>query len=427
MRTSGLTSIADTILTNLAGATAQAVTGRSYLASLFLPADLGDATARLSPADLVATLRGARDNLMGLSSASERLDLANPTSVFFFGTGSSSDSAAIDVRAYAGVSTDTQPTQQTYTFTVSQVAQAQANVGTALTSSTVSGFTAGTNTVRVTQNGTTTDVSFTVGAGETNATVLDNFAAAVNATTNLGVSASVNTDAMAGTSQLVIQSRYTGTTYGFTLTNVAGAPVTNAGVGTATTAAANASYTQNGVALSGSSNELFLGSTAGLKVTLRTTTSSAITVTVGPDTAQIGSAIATLVSAYNAARGFFDERTDTYPAVSNHLVSVVSRLSAQLRNIGIEVGSGGLLSTDSDRLDAALTRALATVQRALGDSGGLARETRTIADTFLSQPAALTNPLPPFQETYGPRQLAADFAGRLNTLRTAGLLVSALA
>ena len=41
------------------------------------------------------------------------------------------------------------------------------------------GFTAGTNTLRVTQSGSTTDVSFTVGASDSNETVLSSLASAI--------------------------------------------------------------------------------------------------------------------------------------------------------------------------------------------------------------------------------------------------------
>src|SRR5262249_3162021 len=264
----------------------------------------------------------------------------------------------------------------------SQLAQAQANVGTTLPDSATNAFTTGVNTVRITQNGTVTDVSFVVLANDTNATVLASFADAINATDGLGVGASVHTDAVAGTSQLVLSATTEGTANSFSLSNVAGTPVADAGVGSAAVAAANASYTQNGVPLSASTNDLYLGSDASLHVTLRSTTTSPVLVAVGADTSALSSAIAALVGSYNTAHGFFASNDDVYPLVARQLGSVASRLGGGLQTIGIAVGSDGALSTDASRLSASLGDASASVQRTIGEAGGLAPNLRTIADTF---------------------------------------------
>jgi hypothetical protein len=222
----------------------------------------------------------------------------------------------------------------------------------------VSTFSVGTNTLRVTQNGTTTDVSFTVGGSDTNATVLASLASAINAEGDLGVTASVLTDTVAGTSQLLVEASTTGTANAFTLTDIAGTPVASAGIGAATTAAANASYTQNGVALMSSTNDLFLGDDARLHVTLLAATAAPVVVAVERDTDLIGAAITSLVSAFNGAKGLFDAHPDLYPGLAAQLGSAAARLGAQLANVGITVGAGGS-SLSIDTPPRARARALA--------------------------------------------------------------------
>lgn len=421
---SRLADIADNVLAGLAASRAQSTIGPALFSSLFVPSGMTDPLGQLSSRELVAVLGTARTTLIGLSSSAAQLDLANPLSTFYGAAVASSDTSAITARVRAGAEVRS---DATYRFTVSQLAQAQANVGTALTSSDVNSFSIGTNTVRVTQNGSTTDVSFTVGAGDSNATVLAGFADAINATENLGVAASVHTDAVAGTSQLVITATTEGTVNAFSLGSVAGSPVASAGVGSASVAAANASYTQNGVPLSSSTNDLYLGENASLHLTLLATTSSPVLVAVGADGSALSAAITTLVGSYNTAHSFFASNDDVYPVVARQLGSTVSRLGGQLQAIGLLVGSDGSLTTDTTRLTASLNGAMASVERTLGQGGGLAPDLRAIADTFLTQPATLHPPSAPYQPIFGPQQFASQYAGRLNGLRLQGLLVSALA
>jgi flagellar hook-associated protein 2 len=424
MSISALTGLADTLLATLLQRSLSA-SHASDLASLFLPPQLADPTATLSASDLAAQLSGARGRLLDLTTAATALDLANPTSVFFSATISSSDSSVATGAVIAGTSPSTTPATASYTFTVSQLAVAQANVGTALSSNTANGFQSGTNTFQVTQNGVSTNVSFSVTNGDSNLTVLTNMAAAINNNSALGITASVHTDAGAGTSQLVVQAKQTGTANTFTLTDVSKSAISDAGVASATTAAANASYTQNGVALTSSTNELYIDTGAQVKVTLLSTSSTPVVLTVGPDKSLISGAIASLATAYDSAKGFFDSST-LYPGTAAQLGSVVSRLRAQLSNIGVMVGAGGGLSVDSTALSNAITRSPSAVQQALGDVGGLAKELRAIGDTQLSQGNAGMGPVPPFNPGYAPRVLAGMFASRLQGLRATGLLVDAL-
>lgn len=420
------TSVADSLLASIVSTSLQGAVSRQAFAALFLPPSLSAASAALPARELVGLLYGARSNLLGLSTSGERLDSANPLSAFYTATVKSSASSVVTGDVVSGISSETTPEKTTYTFTVSQLAVAQANVGTALTSSATSSFTAGTNTLRVTQNSTTTDVTFTVGASDTNLTVLTSQAAAINATTGIGVSASVLTDAVAGTSRLVVTSTTTGTTNAFSLSNVTGTPVTDAGVASATTSAQNASYTQNGTALTRETNDFFVGTYANLHVKFLTTTSSAVTLTVGTDTAQIESAVASLVEDFNTARSFFASAGDAYAGVSDQLDRAAFRLRATLGNVGIDVGADGSLSIDTDRLGTAVAQHLGRVQQALGDASGFAKNVRLIADQALATPTVATSTLPPFQAGYAPQQLLGAFATRLQALRHRGLLVNAL-
>src|SRR5581483_11500620 len=278
----------------------------------------------------------------------------------------------------------------------------------------------GTDTIGVTQHGVTTNVSFAVGANDTNATVLANLAAAINATPGLGVTASVLTDPIAGTSQLVVEAATTGTASAFSLSDVAGTAVASAGVANATTAAANAAFTENGTALTSSSNDLYLGDLGQLHVTLLAPTAAPVTVTIGPDTSQITAAIASFVDAFNGAQA------DTFRGVGAELSSLAARLAPQLATVGIATAPDGTLSIDAAKLDAAVAQQLGSVRRVLADVGGLASEASAIATTRLANPLTTVAPLPPRTPGFLPQRLAAQFGGELASLRLTGLLVDIL-
>jgi flagellar hook-associated protein 2 len=427
MPTSSLSGAVDSLLSSLMqGTLSIALEGKSA-AALFLPREaFGDPTSQLATKDLISLLSGTRTSLLSLSSAAARLDLANPLSAFFSGTATSSNTAVVTGQVIGGVSLDTAPVKASYSFTVSQLAVTQANVGSALISTGTSTFSTGTNAFSVTQKGVTTSVSFSVAADDTNLTVLTNMAQAINSTAGLGVSASVSTDPQANTSRLIVTANDTGTANAFTLADVTATAVSDAGVGSATTSAANLAYTQNGVGLSSSSNDLYLGSNADVKVSFLATSASPVVLSVAPDTTQISSAIATLVDAYNAAKGFFESQPDVFPGIITQLHSAASRSAALLANIGVQSDAAGGLSIDTAKLSSALGQYMSSVQAAFGAVGGLAKELHSIADTQLSQPRVATNPLPPFSPGTVVQTLVGAFAGRLGRSHLTGLLVDSL-
>jgi hypothetical protein len=112
--------------------------------------------------------------------------------------------------------------------------------------------------------------------------------------------------------------------------------------------------------------------------------------------------------------------------VSDQLDAAAFRLRATLGNVGIDVRGDGSLSIDTSRLDTAITQHLGSVQQALGDVGGFAKNVHLIADQTLATPSVATSPLPPFQAGYAPQQLFGAFATRLQSLQHLGLLVNAL-
>lgn len=424
---SSVNTAADQLLTSLLERSfTRALMGPSGTLLASLSSAAGNGAAGLSAAQLVAVLGGTRSSLLSLGSSAAKLDSANPLSVLFTGAGTTTDSSVATVRIIPGSSAYTAPAAGSYRLTVSQVAVAQVNQGTALTSASASSFTPGTNTVRITQNGTTTDVSFTVGASDTNKTVLTSLADAINATSGLGVTAAVVANATAGTSQLAITATATGTTNAFTLSNVAGTPVTDAGIGTASTAAANAIYAVDGTTYTQSSNEVYLGATAKVHVTLVGTSSTPVVIGVGPDADQVVTPVVGLVNDYNDAHAFFTSNPDALSGVAQHLASVVARTSTRLRSIGITVDADGSLSVDTRRLSSVLESSPSTVREVLGDAGGFAKELHAIADTQLAVPAVARNPLPPMQPGTMARALAGLYAARLTQLTLRGSLVDSL-
>ena len=146
-----LAGIADNVLASFVARTVQAGMTREAFTSLFLPETFRDQTTQLSSTELVSLLLGSRRALVGLSTAAERLDIASPLALFHGAGVSSSNSAAVSAEITAGISSSSRPETATYSFTVAQVALAQANVGSALSSNAVTAFTAGTNTARFVQ------------------------------------------------------------------------------------------------------------------------------------------------------------------------------------------------------------------------------------------------------------------------------------
>ncbi len=313
-----------------------------------------------------------------LWQASTPLQADNSGNVFNQRVTTSSDSNAVTAQALTGA------TVATYNVGVTQVAAAQQNVGGALTSSATTGLAAGNYTFNLNVNNTNYAVSFNVNAGDTEQTVLNNMAQAINAT-GASVTASVSNDTTAGTSKLVIDANNTGTTNAFTLSDVTGNAVSYTGAGTTTTAATNASYSVNGVSYTSSSNSVYLDN-GNVTLNLSGTTSNA-TVSVATDNQAISSAINNFVTAYNNLLNYVNANQQYInPEVAIDLSGAYNEQLPALEAAGITQNPDQTLAVNQTTLNNALQNDLGSVQAAFSGLGGLAVEVGSQSQQIASNP-----------------------------------------
>ncbi|MGB9804627.1 flagellar filament capping protein FliD [Desulfofundulus sp.] len=299
-----------------------------------------------------------------LWEASQPLQLGTTDNVFLKRVATSSVPGAVTAQAQPGA------TLATYTVTVSQLAAAQQNLGTALASNAAAGLAAGTYTFSLQAGGKTYTISFAVNSGDTNLTVLNSMANALNAA-GAPVTAKVATDTVAGTSRLVLTASNTGTGNAFTLADITGNAVAYTGANTVSVAAANASYTVNGIPYTSQSNTVYLDN---LKLTLNLLAPvSSATVTVAPDTQAISTAVNNFVAAYNNLITFTAQNSQYIsPQIVSSLKQAYSYQAANLAAIGITRNPDGTLVINQSTLTNALQSNLGAVEAAFSGVNGLA-------------------------------------------------------
>ena len=283
-----------------------------------------------------------------------------------------------------------------YSLTVSQLAQAQnlvvagqASATTAIGSgdSTTLNFDFGTISGGTLANGTYTGANFASNGSATKSVTIDSgnntlsgIRDAINAA-NMGVTASIINDGSTSPYRLVLTSNTTGVANSMKI-SVAG-DATLSGLlaqdpaGTQnlsqTSAASNANFTVNGIAISKASNTVG-DVVSGVTLNLSGTSTSAVTLNVGPNTSAVSTAINGFVTAFNAAAKAIQNQT-SYDATTKtagtlqgdvSLSILQSQMAAMLTtNIGTgaitnltQIGIGfqkdGSLAVDSAKLNAAL-------------------------------------------------------------------------
>lgn len=294
-----------------------------------------------------------------------------------------------------------------YSFTVSQLAQAQ----TSASGTVAAGGTMGTGTITL-QAGTGTAKTITIADGDD--TSLSGIASKINDAAS-GVTASVVTDSTG--QRLVLRSTDTGAASGFTVstaTNTEGS-VSGGLAGLAFTVKQTAQDTKaqiNGVDVTSSSRN-FTEAVPGLTFTASQVTTAPVDVSVTADTATTKKNIQAFVDAFNAVNDLLstsvkydsDNKTagslqgdSTAVSLQNTLRSMVGSVTSgtgaysRLSDIGISVLRGGNLSVDSTKLDKALstTTSAADVKKLFaykdgGDAGnGIAVKFKALTTAMLS-------------------------------------------
>jgi flagellar hook-associated protein 2 len=312
-----------------------------------------------------------------------------------------------------------------YSVSVSALAQGQAVASTAVSDPAAATAT-GTLTLQL---GSVGNGAFAAGAGVAPISVtidstnnsLNGIAAAINTAAAGSVNASVVTDASG--SRLVLNSAATGASSAFTVSGSAGltqfgfdpsAPAANAAMGQ-TQAAANASYSVNGLALTSQSNTI---TSAISGVTLNLTQAPPpggvlqSQITVGTDSSAITSHVNDFIANYNkvvtTVNGLtnYNAQTNTastltgdaaarvtmgtLQAISGGAFSGSDANHAYLAQVGIGVNSDGTLTLDSTRFQAAFAAnpgavtAMFTTATGTGSQQGFAVQVNNAAQQMIS-------------------------------------------
>ena len=228
----------------------------------------------------------------------------------------------------------------------------------------------------------------------------------------MGIQASIVTD-VDGQERLMLRSKETGTDKAFTvdLSAAPAAPAAPAVLGQNTTQnAQNAKVELNGLVVESSSNT-FANTIPGMSFTVSEVTSTAATLNVKADTEAMKKNIQEFVDTYNELNDLLTQSTkyveesktagvlqgdSATVSLQNSLRMLTQGISGstggltRLAEIGIQMQEGGKLSTDTTKLDKALTNLeglkglFANKADALGQGGGIAVNFKNFTDKLLS-------------------------------------------
>jgi flagellar hook-associated protein 2 len=286
-----------------------------------------------------------------------------------------------------------------YSLTIGQLAQAQnlvvagqASATTAIGSgaSTTLTFDFGTISGGTLANGTYTGASYASNGGATKSVTIDSsnntlsgIRDAINAA-NVGVTASIINDGSTSPYRLVLTSNTTGVANSVKISVSGDAALSSllsedpAGTQnlSQTSAAQNANFTVNGIAISKASNNV--GDVVpGVTLNLAGTSTTPVTLSVAPNTSAVGTAINGFVTAFNAAVTAIQNQTSYDPTTKTagtlqgdvSLSIIQSQMAAMLTTtmgsnpngfsnltqIGIGFQKDGTLAVDTTKLNAALS------------------------------------------------------------------------
>ena len=322
----------------------------------------------------------------------------------------SSNPSAIGVTVSAGAPATS------ITMAVQQLAKAQSTASGAVAADTAMGT--GSMTIELGSwsgssftAGSGTPVSVTINAGEDS---LAEIAAKIN-DADAGVSATVLKDASG--ERLLVRSKETGLENGFRITvadddgndtDASGLSrlafdVGNANGMSSSQSAQNALATINGVSISSASNRL-ADTLPGMTLQLSQVTTEPVEIEVSSDTEAVRANVQAFVDAYNtinttlATATRYDATTkvagalqgdSTATGLHNALRSMMRSITAsspytRLADVGIELQTGGKLSIDSEKFDAALAdmdglKSLFTIETGANTTEGFGRKIQAFA------------------------------------------------
>lgn len=374
-------------------------------------------------------LRNYDSAMSDLMSAANSLRDVNSSGVSNSLTVNSSDS---DVLTASKNYTLRKP--ESFDVSVQQLAAAQQNVSTAVTSNAKA--TEDANFSIVTNKGTANINVSSVneyGVQKTNRQLLNDVAKEINRQ-SVGVKASVETT-KDGKSVLKLTSKETGTDNSFI---VNGEFAKNNGLSEATTAAQNAQYSvtdSNGFTeeFTSSSNNVSLDY-GKASMTLKSVGDA--TVSVGVDNKNIADAVENLVDKFNKALSVISSNADRGSGVKNQLSQMLSGPAPEksLKLIGITKNADGSLSLNKDTLLEKLDEDPELIKDIISGNHGLAQGAYRSAESGMSRSAnsLISKDLKQMQQetSMDTLSLMSRFANsgayNLSNYYTAGLLMNML-
>ncbi|MCL2165818.1 MAG: hypothetical protein FWH49_00785, partial [Clostridiales bacterium] len=236
---------------------------------------------------------------------------------------------------------------------IDQIATQQINKGTALAANANAGGAAFYE-FSIINDGNTHHFVIAVEAGDTNQTLQEKMAKAVN-DKNIGVTAFVEKDTGNNTATLLFRSKETGAgpKNEFSVQDVYGNAVSITGTANVSQQAKDAIYRiDNAAQKTSSANSIDLG--YGIKATLLEASNEAITITAKAGGAGVEQALNDLAKSYNdlvsAAKS-----SDTPKAMfmNYQLAGVIHTYAPSLSRIGISMHADGTMSVDAEKMTAA--------------------------------------------------------------------------
>ena len=296
----------------------------------------------------------------------------------------------------------------TYNIQVAHLAQAQTTaLGGAGGAALPKDQPMGAGTIKLTMGTESKDIAIAIESLDT----LTKIATKINEA-GMGIQASIVTN-VDGQERLMLRSKETGTDKAFTvdLGSLSSAPAALGQPLTPTQTAQNAKVKLNGMDVESSSNT-FANTIPGMSFTVSEVISTAAaTLNVKADTEAMKKNIQEFVEAYNALNDLLTQSTkyveesktagvlqgdSATVSLQNSLRMLTQGISGstggltRLAEIGIQMQEGGKLSTDTTKLDKALTNLeglkglFANKADALGQGGGIAVNFKNFTDKLLS-------------------------------------------
>jgi flagellar hook-associated protein 2 len=318
--------------------------------------------------------------------------------------------------------------ESSHALKVTQLAKNDTIVSNRLTSSATSVITsqgAGTKTIGITINGTTTNVSVDLVAGDTNSSILSKITTAINES-DAEVSASTVVDTTS-TKRLMLVSKATGAEQAISLSNVTGTLLndlgltsgilsgrtqstsTTAGYSNTNIASLNSIFNVDGIDFEKATNnvsDVLTGVTLNF-VGVQTETDSPVLLTVSPDKSKIKEKINKFITDYNSVLTYLKLKTSTDAITNTRQVlagnSTFTGLKVDLRNIvsgvvssvqsgnpkmltdlGITVARDGTLSLPNTTIIDEKLSTAAAITDLFNSSGGVATRMKTVLQSMLS-------------------------------------------